>query len=129
MQHGRTSRVTLHLQANLTPDPAGRTFAKERLNHSLLKSRLRSDCVAKMIDFEQGVWFYSSALAAAVPVMIPALQFGFIYKIWDKYNKKVDRHNCRNTCWDTVFKGDWTSRICTRDEVRNSRVQKWIENS
>ena len=60
-----------------------------------------------MIDFEQGVWFYSSALAAAVPVMIPALQFGFIYKIWDKYNKKVDRHNCRNTCWDTVFKGEW----------------------
>ena len=59
-----------------------------------------------MIDFEQGVWFYSSALAAAVPVMIPALQFGFIYKIWDKYNKKVDRHNCRNTCWDTVFKGE-----------------------
>ena len=61
---------------------------------------------AKMIDFEQSVWFYSSALAAAVPVMIPALQFGFIYKIWDKYNKKVDRHNCRNTCWDTVFKGE-----------------------
>ena len=60
-----------------------------------------------MIDFEQGVWLYSSALAAAVPVMIPALQFGFVYKIWDKYNKKVDRNNCRNTCWDTVFKGEY----------------------
>lgn len=60
-----------------------------------------------MIDFEQGVWFYCSALAAAVPVMIPALQFGLIYKIWDKYNKKVDRNTCQNTCWDTVFKAGY----------------------
>ena len=77
-----------------------------------------------MIDFEQCVWFYSSALAAAVPVMIPALQFGFIYKIWDKYNKKVDRNNCRNTCWDTVFKGEWVSiSENTRDEERNARAR------
>ena len=61
-----------------------------------------------MIDFEQGVWLYCSALAAAVPVMLPVLQFGLIYKIWDKYNKKVDRNYCRNTCWDTVFKGEWS---------------------
>ena len=83
---------------------------------------------AKMIDFEQSVWFYSSALAAAVPVMIPALQFGFIYKIWDKYNKKVDRHNCRNTCWDTVFKGGWiltsnTDWIQNNVELPNQRVR------
>ena len=84
-----------------------------KICHSIPNNPLASETptrlvatAANMIDFEQGVWFYSSALAAAVPVMIPALQFGFIYKIWDKYNKKVDRHNCRNTCWDTVFKGE-----------------------
>jgi hypothetical protein len=58
-----------------------------------------------MLDFELTVWFYCSALAAAVPVMIPALQFGLVYTIWDQYNKPVNRQHCINTCWDTVFKG------------------------
>ena len=30
------------------------------------------------------VWFYCSLLAASVPVLIPALQFGFVFRLWDK---------------------------------------------
>ena len=58
------------------------------------------------MNFDFNVWLYCSMLAAAIPVLIPTLQFGFIFKIWDKYNKPVNRDHCVCTCWDTVFKGE-----------------------
>ena len=58
-----------------------------------------------MFDFEFGVWFYCSLLAASIPVLIPTLQFGLIFKLWDQYNKPVNRDFCQCSCWDTVFKG------------------------
>lgn len=60
---------------------------------------------SSIFDFEFGVWFYCSLLAAAVPVMIPALQFGMVFRLWDQYNKPVNKAHCINSCWDTVFKG------------------------
>ena len=39
------------------------------------------------------------------PLLIPLLHFGVVSKLWDKYSFAVDIYNCRNTCWDTVFKG------------------------
>ena len=60
--------------------------------------------------FEFGIWFYCSLLAAAVPVMIPALQFGFVFRLWDQYNKPVNRDHCINSCWDTIFKGTQMTR-------------------
>ncbi len=36
------------------------------------------------LDFEWNVWVYCSLLAISVPILIPALQFGFIFKLWDK---------------------------------------------
>ncbi len=59
-----------------------------------------------LIDFDTSVWLYCSALAAAVPVIIPAVQFGFVYRLWEQYNKPVDREHCFCSCWDTTFKGD-----------------------
>lgn len=59
-----------------------------------------------MFNFDLSVWLYCSALAAIVPVLIPALQFGVIFKIWDKYNRPVNRDHCQCSCWDTVFKGE-----------------------
>ena len=56
--------------------------------------------------FDAGVWLYCSALAVAVPVLLPALQFGFIYRIWAEYDRPVDRDHCFCNCWDTAFKGD-----------------------
>ena len=55
--------------------------------------------------FEWKVWFYCSCLAASVPIIIPAVQFGYIYNIWSHYNKPVSREHCSCSCWDTVFKG------------------------
>jgi len=57
------------------------------------------------LDFESAVWLYCSALAAAIPVLIPALQFGIVFRLWDQYNKPVNRDYCQCSCWDTVFKG------------------------
>ena len=58
-----------------------------------------------MLDFDTSVWLYCSALALAVPVMVPALQFGFVYRLWAEYDHKVDREHCFCNCWDTAFKG------------------------
>ena len=58
-----------------------------------------------MFDFEFNVWLYCSCLAASIPILIPALQFGLVFRLWDQYNKPVNRDYCQCTCWDTVFKG------------------------
>ena len=56
--------------------------------------------------YEWKVWIYCSLLAATVPIIIPAVQFGYIFNIWSKYNKPVNRNLCSCSCWDTVFKGN-----------------------
>lgn len=61
-----------------------------------------------MMDFEFMVWMYTSALAAFIPILIPGLQFGLVFRIWDVYNKPVNREFCQCSCWDTVFKGETT---------------------
>lgn len=63
------------------------------------------------MDFEWNVWVYCSLLAASVPILIPALQFGFIFRIWDQYNKPVSREMCSCSCWDTVFKAGYETGV------------------
>jgi len=45
--------------------------------------------------------------ALALPILIPFIQFGIIYKIWEEYAEKVNKDSCSNSCWDTVFKGGY----------------------
>jgi hypothetical protein len=69
-----------------------------------------NDILTSMEDnltFEWSVWVYCSLLAAFIPIIIPAVQFGYIFKLWDKYNKPVNRNLCGCSCWDTVFKGKY----------------------
>lgn len=56
--------------------------------------------------FEDFVWLYCSALAVSIPIIIPTVQFGVIFRLWDKYNKPVNKDICQCSCWDTVFKGE-----------------------
>jgi hypothetical protein len=49
--------------------------------------------------------FIVSALSVFLPIVIPLLHFGVVFRLWDQYNYTVDKFNCRNSCWDTVFKG------------------------
>ena len=58
------------------------------------------------VMYEWKVWIYCSLLAASVPIIIPAVQFGYIFNLWAKYNKPVNKNLCSCSCWDTVFKGN-----------------------
>ena len=55
-----------------------------------------------------------SCVAASLPILIPTAQFGLIYKLWSEFDLKVDRKGCRNSCWDTVFKGSYESGHSSR---------------
>ena len=58
---------------------------------------------------------YKSALAGvfglSVPILIPVFQFGLVFRLWDRYNKPVDRKLCSCSCWDTVFKGGYETGV------------------
>ena len=56
-------------------------------------------------DGDYNVWIYCTALGLLIPILIPALQCGVIFRIWDRYNKPVNKDMCACSCWDTVFKG------------------------
>ena len=46
-----------------------------------------------------------NTLSILLPIVIPLIHFGAVSRIWDDYNYEVDKYNCRNNCWDTIFKG------------------------
>jgi len=48
---------------------------------------------------------FSILIGALLPLLIPLIHFGVVSRLWDQYSFSVDIYNCRNTCWDTVFKG------------------------
>ena len=70
----------------------------------MLERLLDEDMNAPIYDWK--VWIYCSFLAAAVPIIIPAVQFGYVFNLWKQYNKPVSKEHCSCSCWDTVFKGE-----------------------
>jgi len=42
-----------------------------------------------------------------VPLVLPILQFGFVYRLWEEHAVEVKRDYCQNSCWDTVFKAGY----------------------
>jgi hypothetical protein len=60
-----------------------------------------------MSEIDSNTWLWCTALAMLVPILIPAVQFGFVFRIWDRYNKPVNKDMCACSCWDTVFKGNF----------------------
>jgi len=43
----------------------------------------------------------------AIPLLLPILQFGFVYRLWEEHAVEVKRDYCQNSCWDTVFKAGY----------------------
>ena len=70
----------------------------------MLERLLDEDMNTPIYDWK--VWIYCSFLAAAVPIIIPAVQFGYVFNLWKQYNKPVSKEHCSCSCWDTVFKGE-----------------------
>jgi len=63
-----------------------------------------------MKTMEENSWKQYILLSLAglvLPIAIPFVQFGLIYKIWDECAEKVNKDSCSNSCWDTVFKGGY----------------------
>ena len=90
-------------------------------------------------NYEWKVWLYCSLLAASIPIIIPAVQFGYIFNLWSQYNKPVNRQQCSCSCWDTVFKGnnEWKGhenewlhkrsswiKVNLRWEIRNGKQKR-----
>lgn len=46
-------------------------------------------------------------LAALLPLLLPLLQFGLVYRLWAEHAVEVRREACQNSCWDTVFKAGY----------------------
>ena len=47
----------------------------------------------------------------SVPILIPVVQFGLVYRLWDQFNQPVDKKLCSCSCWDTVFKGPYETGL------------------
>ena len=43
-------------------------------------------------------------LGLILPLLLPLLQFGLVYRLWEQHAVVVKRDYCQNSCWDTVFK-------------------------
>ena len=62
----------------------------------MLERLLDEDMNTPIYDWK--VWIYCSFLAAAVPIIIPAVQFGYVFNLWKKYNKPVSKEHCSCSC-------------------------------
>ena len=72
--------------------------------------------------FTQNTTYFSIIsiiIGASLPLVIPLLHFGIVSRLWDQYNFPVDKYNCRNTCWDTIFKG---TQSCFRKNIRFVKI-------
>jgi len=50
-------------------------------------------------------------LSVLIPLGIPLLQFGGVYKLWAQHDRHVKRDSCQNSCWDTVFKAGYETGV------------------
>lgn len=46
-------------------------------------------------------------LGLILPLLLPLLQFGLVYRLWEQHAVVVKRDYCQNSCWDTVFKAGY----------------------
>ena len=42
-----------------------------------------------------------------LPVLLPLLQFGVVFRLWAQHGVNVTRDHCSNSCWDTNFKAGY----------------------
>lgn len=64
-----------------------------------------------MSYLERYNWINYAILACFVPILIPTIQFGLVYKLWSEFDFPVNRRECKNSCWDTTFKAGYESGV------------------
>ena len=42
-----------------------------------------------------------------LPLLLPILQFGVVFRLWAQHGVNVTRDHCSNSCWDTNFKAGY----------------------
>lgn len=68
-----------------------------------------------------------SCLGLSLPALIPLVQFGFVYRLWDQHAMPVNRDHCSNSCWDTVFKAGYETGAGTYKHLYfNATIQAWV---
>ncbi|XP_023726014.1 uncharacterized protein LOC111874609 isoform X2 [Cryptotermes secundus] len=45
------------------------------------------------------------------PVLFPPIHIGILYYFWDDFSRRVNKHFCSCSCWDTVFKGTYETGV------------------
>ncbi|UYV81959.1 hypothetical protein LAZ67_21000229 [Cordylochernes scorpioides] len=55
--------------------------------------------------------------ALLLPILLPLIHLGLVFRLWDRYLHTVDRDSCSCSCWDTGFKGIYETGISSYKHV------------
>ena len=64
-----------------------------------------------LVKMKQSVYLHVAQISLGIilPLVLPNLQFGLVYKLWAAQSRSVNREQCQNSCWDTNFKAGYES--------------------
>ncbi|XP_047100749.1 uncharacterized protein LOC124719101 [Schistocerca piceifrons] len=79
---------------------------------------------------ESGHRYIAKICGFFAPAFFPPLHIGILYYFWNQYARKVDRHFCSCSCWDTVFKGTYESGIASYKHMyfnaTSNTLKMWV---
>ena len=60
-----------------------------------------------------------------LPLLLPILQFGVVFRLWAHHGVNVTRDHCSNSCWDTNFKAGYETGAGIYKHVGLGRQDKF----
>lgn len=62
---------------------------------------------------ESYIGIMARTCGALVPTVAPPVHIFILAYFWKTFHRRVDRHYCTCSCWDTVFKGSYESGVAS----------------